>query len=169
VVTNTHNVYKKDIEVTKVWNDNNNQDGIRPESITVKLLADGVDIATATLSEANGWKATFGGLEVNKDGKAINYTIEEVAVDGMASCTTVRSRATSHAGRLHVMRERPIDVVGAFKRGAAAKLNLAFGVLAHERLFDERKIRRPLSPSIDSNAVGAHRAHLRAAAILRDA
>ena len=82
VITNTHNVYKKDIEVTKVWNDNNNQDGIRPESITVNLLADGVDIATATLSEANGWKATFGGLEVNKDGKAINYTIEEVAVDG---------------------------------------------------------------------------------------
>ena len=67
------------------------------------------------------------------------------------------------------MRERPIDVVGAFKRGAAAKLNLAFGVLAHERLLDERKIRRPLSPSINSNAVGAHRAHLRAAAILRDA
>ena len=82
VVTNTHNVYKKDIEVTKIWDDNNNQDGIRPDSITVKLMADGVEVATATLSESNGWKATFGGLDVNKDGKAINYTIEEVAVDG---------------------------------------------------------------------------------------
>ena len=34
---------KIEIPVTKVWNDENNQDGKRPEKVTIKLLADEVD------------------------------------------------------------------------------------------------------------------------------
>ena len=80
VVTNTHEVEKKDITVSKVWNDKDNQDGIRPASVTVNLLADGEVVATAELNAANGWTYTFGGFEVNKAGTAIVYTVEEANV-----------------------------------------------------------------------------------------
>jgi len=42
-VTNTHTPGKTSVQVTKAWADGNNQDGVRPESVTIKLLADGVD------------------------------------------------------------------------------------------------------------------------------
>ena len=46
------------LEVTKAWDDAENQDGIRPERISVTLLADGEAIDTAILSEENRWTAT---------------------------------------------------------------------------------------------------------------
>ena len=39
-------------------NDNNNQDGVRPASITVVLLADGNAVGTATLNASNNWGAS---------------------------------------------------------------------------------------------------------------
>ena len=80
IVTNTHEVYKKDITVTKTWDDANNQDGIRPASITINLLADGEVVASAELNADNEWTYTFQGFEVNKDGVEIVYTIEEAVV-----------------------------------------------------------------------------------------
>ena len=72
-----------ELPVTKVWEDNNDQDGIRPESVTVKLLADGKDTGkTLILSEENRWMDTFTDLSQYKDEKEIVYTIEEVAVAG---------------------------------------------------------------------------------------
>ncbi|ETJ33647.1 Cna protein B-type protein, partial [human gut metagenome] len=41
VLTNTHTPSTVDIPVTKIWVDNDNQDGLRPAKITVKLLANG--------------------------------------------------------------------------------------------------------------------------------
>ena len=58
-VTNSHTPGKTTVAVEKVWDDEDDQDGLRPESVTVKLLADGEDTGlTLTLSEKNGWKAT---------------------------------------------------------------------------------------------------------------
>ena len=69
------------IPVTKVWNDNNNQDGKRAAAVTIKLLADGVDTGkTLTLNEANGWKGTFTGLPKKANGVDIVYTIKEEPV-----------------------------------------------------------------------------------------
>lgn len=48
-----------DIPVTKTWNDNNNADGNRPESITVRLYADGVEVDSHVLTPAEGWSYTF--------------------------------------------------------------------------------------------------------------
>ncbi|MCO4627808.1 Collagen adhesin [Streptococcus infantarius subsp. infantarius] len=42
-ITNTHVPEIINLSGTKTWDDNNNQDGIRPESIVVHLLANGVD------------------------------------------------------------------------------------------------------------------------------
>ncbi len=79
-LVNTHEVEKKDITVTKVWNDKDNQDGIRPASVTVNLLADGEVVGTAELNEANGWSYTFSGFDVYKAGTEIVYTVEETNV-----------------------------------------------------------------------------------------
>ena len=48
-----------DIPVTKTWNDNNNKDGNRPDSITVRLYADGVEVASHVLTAGEGWRFTF--------------------------------------------------------------------------------------------------------------
>jgi choice-of-anchor A domain-containing protein len=66
--------------VTKIWEDNSDQDGLRPESIEVQLYADGETLGDpVTLTEATGWKHTWTGLEQNSSaGKAIVYTVEEI-------------------------------------------------------------------------------------------
>lgn len=83
-VTNTYSPEQTRVTVTKAWEDKNNQDGIRPVSITVKLLADGADTKeTLTLSSGNNWTGTFNNLDKYRDGgEEIVYTIEEVEVSG---------------------------------------------------------------------------------------
>ena len=67
-----------DIEVVKIWDDQNNKDGNRPESITIHLFAGGEEIKTATLSAGNGWKKKFGELpKFNKEGVPIRYSVTE--------------------------------------------------------------------------------------------
>lgn len=70
------------ITVKKMWNDADNQDGIRPESITINLLANGIKIATKTVTAGDGWAWTFSDLAKYEDGKEIVYTITEDAVAG---------------------------------------------------------------------------------------
>lgn len=78
VISNTHTPSKTKVQVTKKWDDANNQDGIRPESITVRLYKDGAPTdQTLELSEANQWHGTFENLDVNAAGKALNYTVKE--------------------------------------------------------------------------------------------
>ena len=78
VISNTHTPSKTRVQVTKKWDDANNQDGIRPASITVRLYKDGAPTdQTLELSEANQWHGTFENLDVNAAGKALNYTVKE--------------------------------------------------------------------------------------------
>ena len=48
--------------VRKVWNDRNDSDGKRPESITVKLLRDGVVFEEVKLNDSNKWAHSWTGL-----------------------------------------------------------------------------------------------------------
>ncbi|MEE3324550.1 MAG: Cna B-type domain-containing protein, partial [Methanosphaera sp.] len=80
-ITNKHNNLTKNITVSKFWDDDNNNDGKRPGSVTIRLLADGNEVATATLSDDNDWKHIFEDLPVNKDGKVIVYNVTEDSVD----------------------------------------------------------------------------------------
>jgi len=83
VITNRHTPETTDISVEKVWEDKNDQDGIRPTSVTVQLKADNVAVGTAvTLNKANDWSYTWNDLAVNANGTAITYTVEETAVSG---------------------------------------------------------------------------------------
>jgi len=91
-VTNTHAPGKTSVTVAKAWDDADDQDGIRPESVTVRLLADGADTGqTAVLSGAANWTASFSDLDEYKDGRKVEYTVEELGVEGYT--TTVSGDA----------------------------------------------------------------------------
>jgi len=80
-ITNEHTPEKTAVKGHKIWKDEDNKDGIRPASITVKLLADGKETGqTATVSETSGWTYEFTGLDRYQEGKEITYTVEEVNV-----------------------------------------------------------------------------------------
>lgn len=81
-ITNTHVPETTDISGTKTWDDAGNQDGMRPQSITVNLLADGQKVAEKQVTEADGWAYSFTGMTKNKAGQAIDYTVTEDAVEG---------------------------------------------------------------------------------------
>ncbi len=82
-VTNAYTPGQTSLMVTKDWEDANDQDGLRPNRITVELLADGVPTGqTLTLREANQWTDTFRELDEYESGIRIAYTVAEVAVDG---------------------------------------------------------------------------------------
>lgn len=71
-------VQKINITVTKRWNDENDKDGIRPDSIDIDLLRNGTVFATATLTSAAGWMYQFNDLdETDGDGIRYIYAISE--------------------------------------------------------------------------------------------
>ena len=85
-VTNSHEPAKVGFSGSKTWNDADNQDGIRPESITINLLADGKVAETKTVTAADNWAWTFSNLPKYRDqGVAIVYAIEEIEVYGYTS------------------------------------------------------------------------------------
>ncbi|MBR0163436.1 MAG: Cna B-type domain-containing protein [Lachnospiraceae bacterium] len=63
------------LTVNKVWSDAFNADGSRPASVTIRVMAGGVEAARVTLSAENSWTHTFTGLDASK-----TYTVEEVDV-----------------------------------------------------------------------------------------
>ena len=80
-LSNTHTTAKVKVSVEKTWNDKDNQDGIRPSSVSVQLKADGVDVgSTVTLDATNSWKYEWTGLDKNKNGQPIVYSVDETAV-----------------------------------------------------------------------------------------
>lgn len=73
----SHATYKTDVNVTTKWDDAENQDGIRPAAYSVQLTADGEAVGDAiTLNEAGNFTKTWKGLEKNKAGKAITYSVK---------------------------------------------------------------------------------------------
>ncbi|XVG95195.1 Cna B-type domain-containing protein [Eubacteriales bacterium KG125] len=82
VVTNTRIPQKTRVEVTKAWKDKNNQDGKRPDSVKIKLYADGKEVKgkSLILRNANNWKGSFTDLDEYKAGKKIEYTVKEEPV-----------------------------------------------------------------------------------------
>ena len=80
-VTNTHTPEKTTITGSKTWNDNGDQDGKRPSSITVRLLADGRVVSHKKITEKDNWSWNFEDLPVYEKGEKITYTIKEDSVE----------------------------------------------------------------------------------------
>ena len=88
-LTNHHDIITKDYTVTKTWNDEDDNDGMRPESITIQLLDGNGEVVTYngqtefTLTtdnatkDSNKWSFTFEKLPVYSGGQEINYTVVE--------------------------------------------------------------------------------------------
>ena len=88
-VTNSYTPGKISIPVTKIWHDQDNQDGIRPEKVTIKLLANGQETTQKIeLSAKNNWQDFFTDLAEYEKGKRIEYTVEEESVSGYESVLT---------------------------------------------------------------------------------
>ena len=86
VVTNTHVPDTINKSVIKVWDDKNNQDGIRPDRIKVQLYANDEKVKDeVVLNAGNNWSYMYESLDKYKEGKEINYTIKEVEVEGYTS------------------------------------------------------------------------------------
>ena len=68
-LTNTHKPEKVDVEGSKTWKDSNDQDGLRPESITINLLANGEKVDSKVVTSSNGWKWRWSDLDKYKDGE----------------------------------------------------------------------------------------------------
>ena len=75
-VTNVHIPERVDPKVSKIWEDDDNRDGIRPESITVEL-SDGTRVE---LNDGNNWTYTAKNRYKYENGKEIKYSWTEVKV-----------------------------------------------------------------------------------------
>ena len=84
-ITNTHTPETVSFTISKVWDDNGNNDGLRPDSITVRLLADGVEVASRIANEENDWYCEFIGFAKYNKGNPIEYKIVEDEVKAYSS------------------------------------------------------------------------------------
>ena len=79
------NIYRgtTSIKGKKIWNDTDNKAVIRPDAITVRLLANGKEVASKSVKSEDNWKFTFDQLPENDaEGNAIVYTVAEDKVEG---------------------------------------------------------------------------------------
>ena len=80
IITNTYIPKQTNITVKKAWNDNNNENGKRPEKIEVQLKANEKVIGEeVTLSKDNNWEYTWQNLAKKNNGEDIKYTVEELS------------------------------------------------------------------------------------------
>ena len=89
--TNTHTPETTSIGVEKAWDDADNQDQKRPDSVTVHLLKNGEETdQSVTLNAVGNWRndSAFTNLPVYEDGKKIVYTIREDTVSGYTTHIT---------------------------------------------------------------------------------
>lgn len=77
-----------DIPVEKVW-EGAGYDKFAPGSVTVRLFGNGEEVASLTLSDANGWKSTFEDLpEVDYYWQPISYVVREDEVAHFSATVT---------------------------------------------------------------------------------
>ena len=86
-ITNSHSARITEYTVTKSWDDNKNQDGIRPAEVEVNLIqtVNGKSsiAKTVKLSNDNGWQYMWNNLPQRSQGNDITYSVaESKAYDG---------------------------------------------------------------------------------------
>lgn len=73
------NALNTSVTVTKAWDDANDQDGIRPNSVQVQLYANGEPSGDpVTLDEGSSWTHTWTNLFQKEGGQDVAYTVQEV-------------------------------------------------------------------------------------------
>ena len=77
-----YNILVTEVTVTKVWDDDDDERGLRPDSVTINLYANGEFFDSIELSEENNWTYTFEYLSVYDENGKIEYTVDEEEVPG---------------------------------------------------------------------------------------
>jgi len=106
-ITNTHEPEKIEFTITKTWDDADNKDGIRPESIEVTILADGKALDTVKIASAEDWQKLVGDLYRYENGKEIEYTITESEVAGYKASISGSASEGFGIGNYHKPAEDP--------------------------------------------------------------
>ena len=73
---------KKNILVHIIWNDVDNNDGKRPESVSIEILGNGKKVDETFVTKKDDWNFSFENLPKFQDGKEIVYTIKQKAIKG---------------------------------------------------------------------------------------
>jgi len=107
-VTLSHAVESIDVTGEIEWDDADNQDGQRPESVNVDLYADGEKADTVTVTAENGWKWAFEDVNKYEAGKEIEY---EISISEEAVATLESAGYTITIDGTNVMLFREPDVV----------------------------------------------------------
>ncbi|KXT75682.1 Cna B-type domain-containing protein [Streptococcus sp. DD12] len=88
----------------KTWQDANNQDGLRPSAITLRLLADGQEVAIRQVTAQDDWRYLFTDLPQMRDGKRIDYSLVEDPVVGYTSQVADYQVTNSHLTQVMSLR-----------------------------------------------------------------
>lgn len=132
-ITNSYTPGKTSVSVSKVWDDADNQDGVRPDSVKVQLKAYGEAVGEPVVLNAdNKWTHTWTDLFINdnKDKKKIEYTVEEVDVpQGYEVKVEGDAQKGYTVTNTHVPEQVSIPVVKKWegKTGASATFHLYAG------------------------------------------
>lgn len=79
VITNQYTPGITSYTVQKIWDDNDNRDNLRPESITVQLMQNGTAMgAEVTLNAANNWTHRWENLPQKQNGQDVEYRVAEI-------------------------------------------------------------------------------------------
>ena len=103
-ITNIHTPETTDITVTKIWDDRNDKEKKRPESIKVTLKANDKDLQTVTITAEDDWKYEFKDLPKYENGKQIKYSVTEEEVTGYT--TTIEE---DESGNFEITNKIPRD------------------------------------------------------------
>ncbi len=108
VFLNEYEIELTEVSVSKIWNDANDQDGLRPDALTV-TLSDG---QTAALNAENDWSATITDIprfEENSRNE-IEYTWTEEEIPGYTLTETVTEENATAFTNTHIPATRSLTV-----------------------------------------------------------
>ena len=123
-VIDLYAAYSTSKTVTIIWDDENNEDGIRPDDMVVELSADGEAAGTVVLSAENDWTYTFEDLTAFKGGEAIAYTAEQAEVPEGYEMTSEETILTAEFTNVHeIEKQAPVAPVVPTNDPAAPAAN----------------------------------------------
>ena len=98
------------VSAKMIWNDENNNDGIRPVAVTAELYKDGVPTGDVrTLTAENAWTIVWNGLESKQDGQPVHYSVKVDAPQGYTESYQPETTATS--GQIDITLTHEIETV----------------------------------------------------------
>ena len=134
IITNTHETARTVATIVKIWDDDDNRDGVRPESLTARLSSG----ATVELNAGNNWTATVENLPKFAAGKEIAYTWTENETEGYVQASLVTEGTVTTITNHHDIAVQNLTVVKVWEddgnRDGLRPANLAVTLNGNQRV-----------------------------------